>query len=342
MKKVLNFIFIIIFAVSLLGFGTLSITRGILNNETSKTKRSELTTGVGATYEIKGEDKLVTYAEIENIDSVNIDIAHQYLDADLTKQKIPTDALEYVLAEDDYQGMYYEYRASAIGYLKGQNDKPTLEIDRILAMVDRGLTKYNAEKGTNLPVESIKSETKKVADGIDTQIEKLKSNKALTKVLQVATSNKLYYGSIIMLLISLVALLIINGIVEGLKKIGVGFIIGGLFSLIISFAVKSDIFSKLKELASMVIKYISNKSLTFGIVYIVIGIVLIVISVLIKTSLNKKVVKEAREIVREEHKKEVEKVEEKEETKEPEEEVTEEVKEEKKPVKKNNKKKSNK
>lgn len=329
MKKVLNFIFIVLFVISLLGFGTLSVSRSILNNSTSDKKKSELTTsGIGAAYDIKGEDKLVTYAEIENIDSVDPEIAHRYLDEDLKKQGIPIDALEYVLAEDDYQGMYYEYRAKAIGYLKGENEKPSLEIDRILGMVDRGLTKYNDEKGTDLPVEKIKNETNTVAESIDTQIEKLKSSKTITTGLKIATSNKLYYGSIILLVISIVALILINGITKGLQKIGIGLILSGICSIIISIVVNSPILKKVQELASTIVRYISNKTMTYGIIYIVVGIVLIVVSYLLVSNKNKKVM-EANRPKREE----VEKV------KEEIEEETEEVVEEKKET---NKKKSKK
>ena len=295
MKKVLNFIFIVLFIISLLGFGTLGISRSILNNSTSDKKKSELTTsGIGAAYDIKGEDKLVTYAEIENIDSVDPEIAHRYLDEDLKIQGIPTDALEYVLAEDDYQGMYYEYRAKAIGYLKGENEKPSLEIDRILGMVDRGLTKYNEEKGTDLPVEKIKNETNTVAESIDTQVERLKSSKTITTGLKVATSNKLYYGSIILLVISVLALFVINGIVKGLQKIGIGLLLSGISSIIISIVVNSPILKKVQELASTIVKYISNKTMTYGIVYIVVGIVLIIVSSLLISNKNKKIMEAER------------------------------------------------
>ena len=333
MKKVLNFIFIVLFVIALLGFGTLSVSRSILNNGTSNKKKSELSTsGIGATYNIKGEDKLVTYAEIENIDSVDPEIAHRYLDADLTKQGIPTDTLEYVLAEDDYQGMYYEYRAKAIGYLKGENEKPELEIDRILGMVDRGLTKYNAEKGTKLPVEDIKADTNTVAVGIDTQIEKLKSSKVVTTGLKVATSNKLYYGSLILLVISTVALFIINGIVKGLQKIGIGLILSGIGSIIVSIAVNSPILKKIQEFASTIVKYISNKTMTYGIIYIIVGIVLIVVSALLVNNKNKKVMEKGRPT-----REEVEKIKEDKEETPAEEEIEAEEKETK-----NNKKKSKK
>jgi len=291
MKKVLNIIFILIFVAGLLGFTILDTTRTVLNNNTSTTKRSELSTfGVGALYDIKGEDKLVTYSEIMNIDSVNPEIAHKYLDEDLKKQGIPVEALDYVLKEDDYQGMYYEYRASAIGYLKGENEKPKLDIPRILGMVDRGLTKYNEEKNDDLPVEDIKNDTNIVAQGIDTKIETLKSNKVVTSGVKVATSNKLYYGSIALIVISAIALLIINGIVKGLQNIGIGFIISGILSLICSILLNTNILvlDKLKDLASMIIKYISNKTLTLGIIYIVVGIFLIVITIIITNSKTKK------------------------------------------------------
>ncbi len=291
MKKVLNIIFILTFVAGLLGFTILDTTRTVLNNNTSTTKRSELSTfGVGALYDIKGEDKLVTYSEIMNIDSVNPEIAHRYLDEDLKKQGIPIEALDYVLKEDDYQGMYYEYRASAIGYLKGENEKPKLDIPRILGMVDRGLTKYNEEKNDDLPVEDIKNDTNVVAQGIDTKIETLKNNKVVTSGVKVATSNKLYYGSIALIVISAIALLIINGIVKGLQNIGIGFIISGILSLICSILLNTNILvlDKLKDLASMIIKYISNKTLTLGIIYIVVGIFLIVITIIITNSKTKK------------------------------------------------------
>jgi hypothetical protein len=339
MKKILNVIFIILFIVSLLSFGSLTITRDVLNNETSTTKKSELTTGVGATYDIKGEDKLVTYAEIENIDSVNPEIAHRYLDADLTKQNIPTDALEYVLAEDDYQGMYYDYRAKAIGYLLDENEKPQLEIDRILGMVDRGLTKYNTEKGTNLPVEKIKNETNTVAQGIDTKIEKLKENEIVKSGLKAAKSNTLYYGSIALLIISAIALLAINGIVKGIQKIGIALILSGILSIIISIGINSNIFNKIKEVAGTIIKYISNKSMTFGIIYIVVGIVLIVISTMITANTNKKI--RQKEYAKVKVSKEEKETKEEEEIKE--EQPEEKIEEEKpKEIKKNTKKKSNK
>lgn len=311
-KKVINIVLIIAFGLSLALFGTLKLTRDLFNTSTSDVKRSEEASsgneGVGATYNIKGEDKLVSYAEIQNIDSVNIKIAHKYLDADLKKQGIPTDALEYVLAEDDYKGMYYDYRKDAIGYLKDENDKPVLDIDRILGMVDRGLKKYNSEKGTNLPVDKIKEETKKVADGIDTKIVKLKENKVLTKTLKVVTNKPLYIGMLALLIICAILLMFINKITDGIKKIGYGFIVGGIFSIIISLLINVSIFNKLKELVSTMVKYMSGKALANGIIYLIVGVVLIVIALLIHNdNKKKKTIIEEIEPVLEEEKEEISK-----------------------------------
>ena len=286
MKKVLNVIFIILLTIALLGFGLLSISRTMLNTGISETKRSEHNKGIGATYNIKGEDKLVTYAEIYNVDKIDLNVVHFYLDKDLTKQKIPTDTVEYVFAEDDYEGMYYDYRTTAIGYLLDKNEKPVLEIDRILGMTERGLTKYNAEKGTKLPVQDIRDDVEKVAVGIDTELEKLKSNKLLTTGLKIATSNKLYFGSLIVGIISIIALVVINGILKGLKSIGISFVIAGIIDIIISFISNSDMLGKLKEVGSIMLNYFSNTSLTYGIVYLVLGILLIVVPALIINNKN--------------------------------------------------------
>ena len=327
MKKVINAILIILLTIALLGFGLLTISRTMLNTGISNTKRSEHNKGIGATYNIKGEDKLVTYAEIYNVDKIDLNVVHFYLDKDLTKQKIPTDTVEYVFAEDDYEGMYYDYRTTAIGYLLDKNEKPVLEIDRILGMTERGLTKYNAEKGTKLPVNDIRDDVETVAVGIDTQLEKLKSNKLLTTGLKLATSNKLYYGSIIIGIIALVALLIINGLLSGLKQVGVSFVIAGVIDVIVSIVANSDLLGKLKEVGAIMLNYFSHTSLTYGIVYLVIGILLIVIPTVIGN--NKKAVKEesTNEKVKETVKETVE-------------EVVEEPKEEKKetPKKKTNNK----
>ena len=310
MKKVLNVIFIILLTIALLGFGLLSISRTMLNTGISDTKRSEHNKGIGATYNIKGEDKLVTYAEIYNVDKIDLNVVHFYLDKDLTKQKIPTDTVEYVFAEDDYEGMYYDYRTTAIGYLLDKNEKPVLEIDRILGMTERGLTKYNAEKGTKLPVQDIRDDVEKVAVGIDTELEKLKSNKLLTTGLKIATSNKLYFGSLIVGIISIIALVVINGILKGLKSIGISFVIAGIIDIIISFISNSDMLGKLKEVGSIILNYFSNISLTYGIVYLVLGILLIVVPALIinnkNTTKEEPVTEKVKEAVKETVEEEVE------------------------------------
>ena len=310
MKKVLNVIFIILLTIALLGFGLLSISRTMLNTGISETKRSEHNKGIGATYNIKGEDKLVTYAEIYNVDKIDLNVVHFYLDKDLTKQKIPTDTVEYVFAEDDYEGMYYDYRTTAIGYLLDKNEKPVLEIDRILGMTERGLTKYNAEKGTKLPVQDIRDDVEKVAVGIDTELEKLKSNKLLTTGLKIATSNKLYFGSLIVGIVSIIALVVINGILKGLKSIGISFVIAGIIDIIISFISNSDMLGKLKEVGSIMLNYFSNTSLTYGIVYLVLGILLIVVPALIinnkNTTKEEPVTEKVKEAVKETVEEEVE------------------------------------
>ena len=327
MKKVLNVILIILLTIAILGFGLLTITRTMFNTAISDTKRSEHNKGIGATYNIKGEDKLVTYAEIYNVDKIDLNVVHYYLDKDLTKQKIPTDTVEYVFAEDDYEGMYYDYRTTAIGYLLDKNEKPVLEIDRILGMTERGLTKYNAEKGTKLPVEDIRDDVEKVAVGIDTELEKLKSNKLLTTGLKLATSNKLYYGSLIIGIISIVALIVINGILKGLIKIGLSFGIAGLIDIIISIIADTDLLGKLKEVGAILINYFSRTTLTHGLLFIAIGAVLVFVPSLIINNKAKEKTLE-KPVKKEEPKEEIKEIEE----------VKEEKKEEKKPVKKNNKK----
>ena len=270
MKKVINVILVIILVVFFISFGLLNTSRNVLNTTTHEVTSDGKVNGIGAKYEIKGDRKTVSYAEIYNIDKIDLNIVHQYLDEDLKKQGIPTDTVEYVFKEDNYEAMYYDYRAKAIGYLKGTNEKPELELDRISKMVERGLTKYNEDhKDSNLDVQKIKGEVNKVAKDIDTQIEKLKDNKAITSAFKVATSTPLYVASIIFGLLSVVILIVINKI-NGVKLSSIGVGISGLILVIGSYIVSIDLLNN-----------IMGSIRTIGIIYLIIGVLLTVIATII-------------------------------------------------------------
>ena len=291
MKKVINVIFVIILIVSLVSFGFLKTGRAMLNTTTAEVKEDGKINGIGANYEIKGDRKTVTYAEIQNIDKIDLNIVHQYLDEDLKKQGIPTDTVEYVFKEDDYEAMYYDYRAKAIGYLKGTDEKPELELDRINAMVEKGLTKYNQDHEEKLDVTKIKNEVNKVAKDIDTQIEKLKDNKTLTTALKLATSDMLFIGSIILGIISMIILIIMNKL-DGIKLTGIGTGIAGIILIILSHLEGLSIFKKLSEVSGQLVKYIMSSIHDLGLIYLVIGVALVLVVTIIQNTKSKKEVKE--------------------------------------------------
>ena len=86
MKKVINVILVIILVVSFISFGLLNTSRNVLNTTTHEVTSDGKVNGIGAKYEIKGDRKTVSYAEIYNIDKIDLNIVHQYLDEDLKKQ----------------------------------------------------------------------------------------------------------------------------------------------------------------------------------------------------------------------------------------------------------------
>ena len=297
MKKVLNIILIIVLVISLLTFGGFYLANKTLNTKTTtKELTKEEKNGIGANYNIKGDKKLVTYAEINDIDHVNPTIAHQYLDADLTKYNIPLEALDYVLKEDDYQGMYYDYRTAAISYLTDNGDKPTLDIPRILTMTEKGLINYNNDHEDKLDVEKIKSNVEEVANTIDTKIEELKNNKSLTSALKLFTNKKIRIGSLILSAIIVVALFIINGLEKGFKNNSYGFIISGALIMLVWLISKIKLPAKITELIGPAIRYIQSKSFAVGLIYFSLGVVLLLISIAIARSNKTPVVKETKEV----------------------------------------------
>jgi len=292
MKKVGTIIFVISAVITSITYGTLNIGNKVLNTKTTEVAITS-NEGKGADYNIKGDKKIVTYAEINDIDKVNSEIAHKYLDADLKKYNIPTEALDYVLKEDDYQGMYYDYRSKAIGYLASKNDKPTLDNDRILAMTEKGLVKYNEEHEEKLDIDKIKNNVGDVLTTIDTKIETLKSNKSLTTIVETVTNDTLRVGSLIAAIASAILLLVINGLVNGFKSSGTSFIIsGGVLSL-------ASLISKIKtpgfiqNLVGPALNYIQSKAFTMGLLYLAIGVLLFLLGVAFtKTKSPKQEIKE--------------------------------------------------
>jgi len=281
MKKVISVILVIVLIVSLTSFGLLNTARNILNTTTHEVTSDGKVNGIGAKYEIKGDRKTVSYAEINNIDKIDLNIVHQYLDEELKKQGIPTDTVEYVFKEDDYEAMYYDYRTKAIGYLKGTNEKPELELDRISKMVERGLTKYNEDhKDSKLDVQKIKGEVNKVAKDIDTQIVKVKDNKVVTASLKIVTNTPLYVSTIIFSLLAIVLLIVMNKI-DGVKQSGIGIGISGIILIIGSFLVSIELLNN-----------IMGSIRTIGIIYLIIGVILTVVAIIIN---GKKVNTEVKE-----------------------------------------------
>ena len=295
MKRVFTVILVILMVITSLTFGTLYVGTKALNTKTKEVEEKS-NEGVGAKYDIKGDKKLVTYAEIYDIDHVNPEIAHKYLDEDLKKYEIPTDALDYVLKEDDYQGMYYDYRTSAIGYLAGKNDKPTLDIERIKEMTRKGLVKYNEDHEKKLDIDKIVNNVEEVAHTIDTKIEELKKNKKLTTALGIVTNDALRIGSFIGILILAAIIILVNSFTDGYKNIGISFIVSGALMALIWLLSKVITIKAINDYIGATLPYIQSKLFVIALLYLAIGITSLLVGIALSRIIPKKEeVKETKE-----------------------------------------------
>lgn len=304
LKAIFSVICTIVLTVSLIALSGLILVRGVINKDTimsiilpSNNNSNEETSYKENTTELAYVEIAYTEADLENIDynklqSISGDISkiHELFDSTFTEQGLPTELIDYIVEDNDYQEVLSDYLDQYLSYSTGNGPKPVIDQNRINTILNQNITKYEEETKTVVNTEKVEELVTKMTDKIDEQVDKVTENSKLKLLFDIVFSKKLLLGLIVNTLIWAVILVILNLNTSVLYYLGTASLLHGIAYIVIKLAIKvlGNRTTEFQSIINTVANLISSKINLYIILSIVIGIILIGIKIVLNLTTKKK------------------------------------------------------
>lgn len=228
-------------------------------------------------------EKELTSADLLNIQNLTPSEIHGYLDNYLIENDIPTEALDYVLSSGDYKSIINNYINDYQNYLAGIGEKPVIPTESINTLINDGLTKYNEETGSNIDIENITTTVTENISKVEEQINKVSENSYVKTGFKILYNPLLQTYLIIGIVVLIGLLILINwSFVKSLPYLITASTFSGIFLTVAKVAIeKINIIGEL-NIINGILNKVSDKIITFGIVYLVLSVILIIIYFILK------------------------------------------------------------
>lgn len=265
LKNVVNIILVFVIVISILLLTSFVSVKENLNLSTSSSSSSN-----SSSDSLYLDEEMMSKLSKKN--TITVEKVHKYGDEELDKRNIPRIVLDYVLKEDDYVEMFYRFKSECINYFAGLREKPTVPRERIYAMTERGIAKYNSENEEKVSYEKVKKDIEDYLEKIEDKITKIGENGGVKLAFKILRSNIVNYTCIIVIVICLIVLIVINKPLLGGLFIGLSSLSSGIMLAISKIIINSNY---IKDILNSEITSVQSDFNKYGIILIIIGIILI-------------------------------------------------------------------
>ena len=228
--------------------------------------------------------------KVSKKNEITVELVHKYGDSEVDKRGYPREVIDYVLKEDNYEEMFYKFKYDCINYFAGDSGKPVIPRDRIFAMVDRGISKYNTDKNEDISVENVKKDIEDWLVSIEEKVEKIAQNEGVTTAFKILRKKTVNYVCIALVIICMILLLVVNKPLLGVFYIGISLLVSGLINEVgnIILGLNNKVLNYIRDVLGNEIGSIQSDFGKFGIVFIIVGILLIALYIFYKNYNKKK------------------------------------------------------
>lgn len=221
--------------------------------------------------------------DLQKIDNLTVEEIHEYLDPTLIENGIPTDALDYVLKEGNYQNLINQYVDRYESYLSGKGSKPELPEKEINQMIEQGIQKYNEDTGENLNVIRIQEKVNTALNRVEEKIDQVSENSVVKAGMKILTNRNIPIICILAIIGIAVLLILLNSnIVKSffcffLATLSSGFVLS-LFGIIL----KSSFFDEFIFLIKNRFEMFANTIFYSGLIMLGVSIFFLILFLIFK------------------------------------------------------------
>lgn len=287
-KVIFSILLTIFLGISISVLSGLIMVRNIVNKENiKKIISTKEVSYIVSTNEVAYNTQDIENIEYDELESISQDSnkIHELLDQVFIDQGLPTELIDYILADSEYEVLLSDYLSDFLSYTTGTGEKPILDETKINSILDKNIEKYEQDHNKKVNKEKITTLVSEVTTTINEQVENITSNNNLKPILNIIFSKTLLIGLIVNCLIVLILIIIIN------MKLSSILIYSSLAVLIHSFifTLLSGVLNLFKNdeiLNSNMIKnaytLISEQIATNILISFVIGFILMIIGIVLK------------------------------------------------------------
>ena len=287
-KVIFSILLTIFLGISISVLSGLIMVRNIVNKENiKKIISTKEVSYIVSTNEVAYNTQDIENIEYDELESISQDSnkIHELLDQVFIDQGLPTELIDYILADSEYEVLLSDYLSDFLSYTTGTGEKPILDETKINSILDKNIEKYEQDHNKKVNKEKITTLVSEITTTINEQVENITSNNNLKPILNIIFSKTLLIGLIVNCLIVLTLIIIIN------MKLSSILIYSSLAVLIHSFifTLLSGVLNLFKNdeiLNSNMIKnaytLISEQIATNILISFVIGFILMIIGIVLK------------------------------------------------------------
>lgn len=212
-----------------------------------------------------------TEEDIERYSNMSLDQLHKEFDDDLEKEGLPPKILDYVVEHPDYESTIQEFKDDYIDYLKGKQEKPVVNKNKMDKILNESVDKYNETNEVKIEKEKANLVTEKVSEKVEVAVKKIDESKSTKTVLSFIFNLNYQKYSFIVAIILLISLIIIQKMNTILYLIS-PLLLNGIIFVIGFFIATKTYLSKFGSILGSTYTSTCNTMLLLGIIYLLLGI----------------------------------------------------------------------
>lgn len=262
MKNILSVLLTLLLILLLVGLiGISSIKNGLNEKE-----------GISFLMDVSAEEITKDSFWISN------ELAHKYLDEEFQKRNIPTQLIDYMIANEEFKELVEDYKDSYIDYMQGNSAKPNIPTEQVYQIIESETEKYNQDNGDTFDSAILKEQIETSISKIEDKMDHVSNNKVFTFGLKVLNNKHLTAYFVVAIALVCIILFILQK-TRGFIFLAIANIGAGVLTILLSQIMNLSKFENIKEMLGSIYSSAKSSLLTYGFITIMIGILISIIPI---------------------------------------------------------------
>lgn len=209
---------------------------------------------------------------------ISSELAHKYLDEEFQKRNIPTQLIDYMIANEEFKALAEDYKDSYIDYMQGKSEKPNIPTEQVYQIIESETEKYNQDTGNTFDSTILKEQIETSISKIEDKMDSVSNNKVFTFGLKVLNNKYLTTYFVVAIAFVCIVLFILQK-TRGFIFLSVANIGAGVLTILLSQIMNLSKLQNIKEMLGSIYSSAKSSLLTYGFITIIIGILISIIPI---------------------------------------------------------------